>query len=212
MSRQRAALQPPPPLLSAVPPAVVHEFAKVAVTGLLKGETSSKGFTKAAKQLQTTVEAVSQAVSAVSNIYSRASRANLSYQQLVDFLAIQGYAEALRLALADYFIERVGEIREYVSLAVLQMPTYRSLDWRLDLQIASRSLRHQSAPVFVLSLTIQPPRIFQKTDKDDQGEETKVVFLEAKFATLKAVCSQLELAIGEARSGAHGQRVMRLFK
>ncbi|OAE22380.1 hypothetical protein AXG93_2318s1270 [Marchantia polymorpha subsp. ruderalis] len=186
MSRQRAALQPPPPLLSAVPPAVVHEFAKVAVTGLLKGETSSKGFTKAAKQLQTTVEAVSQAVSAVSNIYSRASRANLSYQQLVDFLAIQGYAEALRLALADYFIERVGEIRE--------------------------SLRHQSAPVFVLSLTIQPPRIFQKTDKDDQGEETKVVFLEAKFATLKAVCSQLELAIGEARSGAHGQRVMRLFK
>ncbi|KAL2636265.1 hypothetical protein R1flu_007744 [Riccia fluitans] len=207
MSLRRVVVQPPPPLLLAVPPAVVHEFAKVAVTGLLKFETSSKGFAKAAKQLQTSVEAVSQAVSAVSNIYSRASRANLSHQQLVDFLTIQGYGEVLRQALADYFVERVGELRELASVAILRLPTYRSVDWRLDVQVASRTLRNQSTPVFVISVRTRPPRVV-RSDED----ETKVLFVEAKYVTLKAVCSQLELAIGESRSAAHGHRVMRLFK
>lgn len=116
---------------------MVHEFAKVAVGGILKGEAGTLGFTKAARHLQTTVEAVAQAVATISDLYSRAARGNLSHQQLIDFLSIQGFGESLRQALADSFVEHAGEIREVISVAILQLPTYQGLDWRLDLQASS---------------------------------------------------------------------------
>ncbi|CAM6083626.1 unnamed protein product [Calypogeia fissa] len=216
MASKRLAVQPPPPLLSTIPASLVHEFAKVAVAAILKGEMVTKGFAKAARHLQTTVEAVAQAVAVISNLYSRAARGNLSHQQLVDFLSIQGFGENLRLALADSFVEHVSEMREVISVMILQSPTYQGLDWRLDLQVASRSLRNQSVPTFLLKLSTRPARLslVKRTTKkiDAQLEQPDELYLEARYVTLKAVCSQLELALAEARSGAHGFRVMRLIK
>lgn len=73
--------------------------------------------------------------------------------------------------------------------------------------MASRSLRNQSVPTFLLKLSTKPARLSVVKQTIENQEQTDELYLEARYATLKAVCSQLELALVEARSSAHGFRV-----
>lgn len=87
----------------------------------------------------------------------------------------------------------------------------------LCLQVASRSVRNQSVPTFLLKLSTRPARLSLVNETATaatraQQEPSDELYLEARYATLKAVCSQLELALAEARGSAHGFRVMRLIR
>ncbi|KAJ7544759.1 hypothetical protein O6H91_09G092000 [Diphasiastrum complanatum] len=180
----------------------------------MKGPSGIKGYGAAAKRLQITLDEVEQAVSTIASIFVRAARLNLSKDQMLEFLADLSFHDASRQALAEFFSQRAHEIRSMVSVPILYVPSYQRLDWRLDVQIASRSLLNQSHPSFLLKLSTKS---FHSRDRFQVGaisrehKEKHVKYFEADYVTLKRICEQLEQALAE-RKGAHCRRVIRQFK
>uniref|UniRef100_A0A0D6RAB5 COMM domain-containing protein n=1 Tax=Araucaria cunninghamii TaxID=56994 RepID=A0A0D6RAB5_ARACU len=204
-------------LLSA-PPAVAQEFAKIAVNIIFKGDVAARGYAKAANALQVTVDAVDQGVKMLCNIFIRGAQSNFSSVQLTDYLKELGFHNETGESLVGYFTEQFNEIRRLVAVPKLNVPSYRKLEWRLDVQLASRSLLNQAEPSFLLKLSLNPihvggaPLFIDKQSQlkvqNNERTERDVIYLEANYATLKAMCNQLEQALAERRS-RRSRRILR---
>ena len=114
---------------------MAQEFAKISVNIILKGDTAAKGYTKASNALQVTVDAVDQGVKMLCDIFTRGAQANFSSTQMTEYLKELGFQDETRQSLVDYFIERFNEIRRLVAVSRLNVPSYRRLEWRLDVQV-----------------------------------------------------------------------------
>lgn len=196
-------------LLSASPP-VIKEFAKIASNIIVNGGNMGKGYTNAATKLQVTVEAVEQAVLMLCDIFTRVARLNLSAQATLSLLEDVGFMESPRETLSEYLLQIIGDIREVIANSSLSVPVYRKLEWRLDVQVASRSLRNQATPSFLLNLSTSCNN-GTPTNNDTSTAETKSLHLEADYATLKAACAELEQAVA-ASSSMHSRRIIRHFR
>jgi len=196
-------------LLSTAPP-VAQEFAKIAVNIILKGDVAARGYAKAASALQVTVDAVDQGVKMLCDIFIRSAQSNLSAVQMTEFLKDLGFHNETKECLVDYFTQRFGEIRGLVAVPRLNVPSYRKLEWRLDVQLGSRSLFNQADPSFLLKLSLNREHVggapafvgkqSQSKALNKEITEKDVIYLEANYATLKTICSQLEQALAERRS------------
>lgn len=79
---------------------------------------------------------------------------------------------------------------------------YRHLAWRLDVEVARRTVAHDAAPSFRLRLDTAHPA---------GGENAKSVHLVADCASLKHVQAQLEAAVREEQS-VHAKRFQRYIQ
>ncbi|XP_024394901.1 uncharacterized protein [Physcomitrium patens] len=172
--------------------AVSQEFAKIALDRIVKSEAGTRGFAKAARVLQVTVEDVEQAVAALTTLYARAVRLQLQHAELLTIFSDAGFEEATGAVLADMFTQRHQEL---FGVVALNGTSFSRLDWRLDIQVASRSLRQQATPRYLLAL------------KTTDG----VKHIEADYSVLKDVCLQLEAALAESRS-TRSRRFLRVFR
>lgn len=68
---------------------------------------------------------------------------------------------------------------------LMQLPSYSSLEWRLDVELAKRSLMHTCEPVFVLKVNML------------KDEDKSSVILEADAAHMKHIEAQLAAAVAE---------------
>jgi len=196
-------------LLSAAPP-VAQEFAKITVNIILKGDVAARGYAKAASALQVTVDAVDQGVKMLCDIFIRSAQSNLSAVQMTEFLQDLGFHNETRECLVDYFTQQFQEIRGLVAVPRLNVPSYRKLEWRMDVQLGSRSLFNQAEPSFLLKLSLNrehaggAPTFVGKQSLskalNKERTEKDVIYLETNYATLKTICSQLEQALAERRS------------
>ena len=79
---------------------------------------------------------------------------------MAEALAINdlGFDEAGKAAIAGHYAGNVRQLREIISTQKLTTPHYKDLEWRLDVQVASRSARQQVQPTFMLKLhTVKTP-------------------------------------------------------
>jgi hypothetical protein len=60
-------------------------------------------------------------------------------------------------AVPQLFVANCKEIRTHLSDLSLKLPRYANLDWRLDVQLSSRSLRQQFTPSLLLELETKTP-------------------------------------------------------
>eukprot|EP00249_Psilotum_nudum_P013145 c24178_g1_i1 orf=371-1015(+) len=198
-------------LLSASP-AVVQEFAKIAGGIILQGNIVGKGYANAANKLQVSVEAVEHGVLMICDIFIRAARSNLSTQQILNLLEDFGFEEAQREVLATHFTGIAKDVRDVSAISTLNVPCYQKLEWRLDVQVASRSLRNQFSPSFLLKFsTSAGDRASLMEGQTRSKAESSVAFLQSNYLTLKAVCSKLEKALAESKS-IHSRSVARHFR
>lgn len=203
-------------LLSA-PSAVAQEFAKITVNIILKGDVAARGYTKAAKALQVTVDAVDQGVKMLYDIFIIGSQSNFSPAEMIKYLQELGFHSETGECLAAYFTEQLHEIRRLVAVPRLNVPSYRKLEWRLDVQLASRSLLNQAEPSFLLKLSLNPVHVGGMPILTNRKSQSKVqigeraekedILMEANYATLKKICNQLEQALAERRS-RHSRRIL----
>lgn len=77
--------------------------------------------------------------------------------------------------------------------------SYHNLEWRLDVQLASRTLRRQVNPVFLLKLDVQ------------DGSAIKSHILQTDPANLIHLTEQLEAALSEMKT-AYVRRIVRNIK
>ena len=72
-----------------------------------------------------------------------------------DSIMVLGFPEELNKELLALYQENCKEIRSILSSMSMDLPHYHNLEWRFDVQLASRSLQRQTQPVIMLRLHIK---------------------------------------------------------
>lgn len=69
-----------------------------------------------------------------------------------DSILVLGFSEELNKELLQIYQQHCKEIRAILSEMSLNVPHFHDLEWRLDVQLASRSLQRQAQPTVLLRL------------------------------------------------------------
>eukprot|EP00240_Pyramimonas_obovata_P014031 CAMPEP_0118924048 /NCGR_PEP_ID=MMETSP1169-20130426/2357_1 /TAXON_ID=36882 /ORGANISM="Pyramimonas obovata, Strain CCMP722" /LENGTH=202 /DNA_ID=CAMNT_0006865129 /DNA_START=298 /DNA_END=903 /DNA_ORIENTATION=+ len=166
---------------------VVAEFAKTSLDILRKGTQNIKGFAKAAKKLGVTTEDIHKMCTALCHIMLEAARSEPSEAALGEYLHDLGFRDSARQVLIQFCTENFTEIRELGVKPSLWYPQYKQLEWRLDVQVASRSMRHEAIPSYLLSLATATP---------DGQQEVQV--MQADYTSMLQWSGQVEAALAES--------------
>lgn len=185
---------------------VVADFSRFALELLRKGTAMSKGFNGAAKRLNVTVDEIRQMCYALCHVFSEAARSSTSEAVLGEYLHELGFRAGARQTLIQFFLENMEEIRDKSMNSQLDIPHYKQLEWRLDVQIASRSMRHEAVPSYLLKLTTQ-----KGTNKAGSTSETEEHWMQADYPVLLQWCQQIETALQGAQAG-DTRRMLRMIK
>eukprot|EP00069_Balaena_mysticetus_P017760 bmy_10745T0 len=100
---------------------------------------------------------------------------------------------------SELYLDNRKEIRTILSELAPDLPSYHSLEWRLDVQLASRSLRQQMKPSVTIKLHL------------NQNGDHNTQVLQTDPATLLHLVQQLEQALEEMKTN-HCRRVVRNIK
>eukprot|EP01116_Phalansterium_solitarium_P019168 TRINITY_DN5274_c2_g1_i1.p1 TRINITY_DN5274_c2_g1~~TRINITY_DN5274_c2_g1_i1.p1 ORF type:complete len:234 (+),score=53.67 TRINITY_DN5274_c2_g1_i1:102-704(+) len=176
-------------------PEVVKEFVRISLEFIRKG-ANPKLYNSAAKSLAVEVRRVEAVVEATAQLFAEAAKLQLSEADFADSLSVLGLAPDLNQLLNILYLEHRSEIRQIQKELSFDMAHYSNLDWRLDVQVASRALRSQLNAMFVLKL-----------DTLENGE-TQSHMLQSDYTNLKHLADELDDALKEIRS-AHVRRIAR---
>ncbi|MBN3308554.1 COMD2 protein, partial [Amia calva] len=184
--------------LPEVDSAVVGEFGRIAVEFLKKG-SNHKIYEGAARKLNVPVESVQHGVLGLMYLLTESSRLMISEVDFQDSVLVLGFPEELNALLLQLYLDNRKEIRDILQELAPSLPQYHNLEWRLDVQLASRALRQQVKPAVTFKLHL-----------DARGERSARV-LQTDPATLLHLIQELEQALGEMKT-THCRRIVRNIK
>ncbi|XP_067254583.1 COMM domain-containing protein 2 [Chanodichthys erythropterus] len=184
--------------LSEVDPAVVGEFGRIAVEFLKKG-SNPKIYEGAARKLNVPSESVQHGVEGLMYLLTESSKLMISEVDFQDSVLVLGFSEELNQLLLQLYLENRKEIRQILSKLAPSLPHYHNLEWRLDVHLASRALRHQVKPTVTLKLLLE------------DGARHSSHVLQTDPATLQHLIQELERALAELKSN-HCRRILRNIK
>uniref|UniRef100_A0A8I3PPV2 COMM domain containing 2 n=1 Tax=Canis lupus familiaris TaxID=9615 RepID=A0A8I3PPV2_CANLF len=178
--------------------AVVAEFGRIAVEFLRRG-SNPKVYEGAARKLSVSSDTVQHGVEGLTYLLTESSKLMISELDFQDSVFVLGFSEELNKLLLQLYLDNRKEIRTILSELSPDLPSYHSLEWRLDVQLASRSLRQQIKPSVTIKLHLN----------QNGDHNTKV--LQTDPATLLHLVQQLEQALEEMKTN-HCRRVVRNIK
>ncbi|XP_042521600.1 COMM domain-containing protein 2 [Dipodomys spectabilis] len=184
--------------LPRVDRAVVAEFGRIAVEFLRRG-TNPKVYDGAARKLNVSSDTIQHGVEGLTYLLTESSKLMISELDFQDSVFVLGFSEELNKLLLQLYLDNRKEIRNILSELAPALPSYHSLEWRLDVQLASRSLRQQIKPSVTLKLHLD----------QNGGHSTRIV--QTDPATLLHLVQQLEQALAEMKT-SHCRRVIRNIK
>ncbi|XP_019727318.1 COMM domain-containing protein 2 [Hippocampus comes] len=188
--------------LNKVDAAVVGEFGRIALEFIMRG-TSPKVYEGAARKLSVPVEVVRHGVEGLMYLMTQSSKHMLSEVDFVDSVLSLEFGDELNQRLLQMYQQHRSEIRSILSLVSTSLPAYHNLEWRLDVQLASRSLRQQVAPTLATKLHLTHGR--------GSGTEQSCRVLHMDLGTLLHLISILEGALSTLKS-THARRILRNIK
>ncbi|XP_059849188.1 COMM domain-containing protein 2 isoform X1 [Hemitrygon akajei] len=184
--------------LTRVDAVVVGEFCRIAVEFLKKG-SNPKTFEGAARKLNVSTETVQRGVEGLMYLMTESSKMMISEVDFQDSVLVLGFSEDLNKLLLQLYLDNRREIRQILGELAPDLPHYHNLEWRLDVQLASRALRHQIKPLLTLKLHLE-----------QNGRQNASVF-QTDPATLLHLIRKLEQALGEMKTN-HCRRIVRNIK
>ncbi|XP_066477025.1 COMM domain-containing protein 2 [Tiliqua scincoides] len=184
--------------LPQVESSVVSEFGRIAMEFLRKG-TNPKIYEGAARKLNVSSETIQHGVEGLTYLLTESAKLMISEIDFQDSVLVLGFSEELNALLLQLYLDNRKEIRCILSELAPKLPSYHNLEWRLDVQLASRSLRQQIKPTVMLKLHL-----------NKNGTQTTQV-LQTDPATLRHLIQQLEQALGEMKTN-HCRRIVRNIK
>lgn len=185
-------------LLNTVDPQVAREFCKIAVEFLQNG-INAKKYQMAAQKLELDSKLVEHCVQAIMNLISEAAKLFLVEADFKDSLVSLDFHEDVSDALVAFYEENRQEIREILSKLELNLPQYKNLEWRFDVQLASRMMTYQTTPQVLLKLHL------------NNGASDDVHVLQTDPVNLRHMTQVLEEALNEIKT-AHCRRIARNIK
>lgn len=185
-------------LLSGLELDVAREFCRISLEFILKG-SNPKVYQAAAQKLGVQPSKIKCAVEGLVFLFNESSRLQIGEIDFQDSVMTLGFSEDLNQLLLQLYLENKHEIRRLLGELSLDLPHYHNLEWRFDVQLASRSLQHQTEPQILLKL---------HTKKEG---ETKSHILQTDPVNLIHLTSELENALAEMKT-AHCRRIVRNIK
>ncbi|CAF1255453.1 unnamed protein product [Adineta steineri] len=190
-------------LLNKIDESAAVEICKAAL-GYLSTGLNTKLITTAANNLQLDVETVRTTIDSLLWLYTECAKTKILPETLDESLKLLGYNIKIRQAFIECYKSQASQLQTILATDLaLSLPHYKNLNWRFDVQIATRSMRSrkQFDPFFILKLTLI---------NGTNGKE-QVHLLEIDPLTLVHIVEQLELAMNESRSN-HARRIMQTFR
>ncbi|KAK7499287.1 hypothetical protein BaRGS_00009547 [Batillaria attramentaria] len=184
--------------LSKVDVEVVKEFCRISMEFIRKG-SNPKVYQGAAQKLGVGAETVQHGVEGLMYLLSESSKLMLNEIDFQDSIITLGFSEELMSVLLELYLANRGEIRSVLSHMSMDLPHYHSLEWRFDVQLASRSLRHQTTPQVLMKLHI----------KDNDTTDTHL--LQTDPVNLVHLTQVLDAALQEMKS-PYCRRIARNIK
>ncbi|XP_026853025.1 COMM domain-containing protein 2 [Electrophorus electricus] len=184
--------------LSEVDTVVVGEFGRIAVEFLKKG-SNAKIYEGAARKLNVPTHSVQYGVEGLMYLLTESSKLMISEVDFQDSVLALGFSEERNKLLLQLYLENRKEIRNILSELGPALPCYHNLEWRLDVQLASRTLRQQVKPTLSLKLHLE------------SGGIRSARVLQTDPATLLHLVQELERALAEVKSN-HCRRILRNIK
>ncbi|KAM9763112.1 COMM domain-containing protein 2 [Menidia menidia] len=130
-------------------------------------------------------------------LLTESSKHMISEVDFMDSVLVLGFGEELNQMLLQLHLQHHPQIRSTLSQLLPPRPTYLDLEWRLDVQLASRSVRRQVVPMVTVRLQLAP------------GAHSRV--LQTDPSSLRYLISSLEAALAAAK-GSHSRRILRNIK
>uniref|UniRef100_A0A9J7ZK35 COMM domain containing 2 n=1 Tax=Cyprinus carpio carpio TaxID=630221 RepID=A0A9J7ZK35_CYPCA len=174
---------------------IVGESGRIAVQFLKKG-SNPKIYEGAARKLNVWSGSVQHGLEGLMYLLTESCKLTISEEDFQDSVLVLGFSEELTELLLQLYLENRKEIRQILSKPAPSLPHYHSLEWRLDVQLSSRPLRHQLKPTVTLKLHLE----------DGAGRSARV--LQTDPATLQHLIDELERALAELKS-SHCRRILR---
>ncbi|XP_022438443.1 COMM domain-containing protein 2 isoform X2 [Monodon monoceros] len=119
--------------LPQVDSAVVAEFGRIAVEFLRRG-SNPKIYEGAARKLSVSSDTVQHGVEGLIHLLTESSKLMISELDFQDSVFVLGFSEDLNKLLLQLYLDNRKEIRTILSELAPDLPSYHSLEWRLDVQ------------------------------------------------------------------------------
>ncbi|KAM9604835.1 COMM domain-containing protein 2 isoform 1-T1 [Trichechus inunguis] len=120
--------------LPRVDSAVVAEFGRIAVEFLRRG-SNPKIYEGAARKLNVSSDTVQHGVEGLTYLLTESSKLMISELDFQDSVFVLGFSEELNRLLLQLYLDNRKEIRSILSELAPELPSYHSLEWRLDVQV-----------------------------------------------------------------------------
>ncbi|NWW03068.1 COMD2 protein, partial [Oreocharis arfaki] len=178
--------------------AAVGELGRLALEQLRRGG-APRACETAARKLNIGVDTIQHGVEGLVYLLTESSKLMISEVDFQDSIHVLGFSDELNKSLLQLYLDNRKEIRSILGELAPRLPSYHSLEWRLDVQLASRSLRQQIKPAVTMKLHL------------NQNEDQTAQVLQTDPATLLHLIQQLEQALGEMKMN-HCRRIVRNMK
>ncbi|XP_060934313.1 COMM domain-containing protein 2 [Limanda limanda] len=185
--------------LPKVDTAVVAEFGRIALEFLRRG-SSPKIYEAAARKLCVPVDMVQHGVEGLMFLMTESSKHMISEVDFLDSVLALGFGDELNQILVQLYLQHQRPIRSILSQLPSTLPAYHNLEWRLDVQLASRSIRQQVIPTLTMRLLLT---------RGCDGGISRV--LQTDPSTLLHLISTLEVALAAMKT-SHSRRILRNIK
>lgn len=180
---------------------VLQDFCKLALDYLQKGP-NVKLYNAAAQKLEVEANVIKNSVEGLVNLLLESCKYKLSAEDFRDSVISLGFSAEQEVILSKLYSVKKDEILDTLTNIGFKLPEYHDMEWRFEVQIASRSLLKQVAPLVTLDFSIKNP------GKDENIEH---VLLQTDPINLLHITQELEEALQEGRS-QHIRRLSRVIK
>ena len=139
-------------------------------------------------------------VTVLSFLFSEAAKLRSTETDFRDSLVSFALPERSNALLLSAYLSAAERIRSRLEEASVRLLHYVDLDWRLDVELASQSLRRQTVPTWIMKLTTE-----------DAGGKRETQLLQTDATNLAHLYEELSMAFAEERTG-YAKRIARNVK
>jgi len=185
-------------------PQVVVDFCKLAIDFLQNGP-NLKLYNTAAQKLAVGPEDVQNCVFGLVNLLLESCKHKLNEVDFRDSVLTVGFTPDQQNILSKFYVSKRKDLSEILAKLTVDEPHYHDLNWRFEVQVASRSLLHQVTPLFTMDLVLK-----EQNEATGNEPSEKHILLQTDPSNLIHVTELLEKALTESRS-RHSRRIQRAF-
>ena len=178
-----------------------QDFLTLAID-LINGKTpASKVYNKAAQQLQVEPIVVEKCIKGLGLLFVNCAKKNASTPQFTQAIGEFALSEGQSQLLTTKYDEINSALRSTLHHQSKTGDHFESFDWRLDVEISSRSCRNTFKPTYVCALTT----------KNESENSTETHILQCDYSILNRIHDELSIAINESKT-PHARRIQKYVK